>query len=752
MPSSPLQERTNAPLVSPIALPPSAFSRNCPSAAAAMTTPAKPFRLPLLNAPPPPSPKTASRRSSPSFSRPLPPSTSSSHLIPPFAALAAAEKEMSTSSFAFCVDPQSGRAMVSPVKPRSGGSGSTVIHGGASSWRVASSLMTGSAAGKSGMCDAESPFGKAAPIAASWTARRTSRSAAESKTMARGVLGPNTVDVDLHFELDSENVAGPSKPLLPFSSDPALSTDSASTSTFDPFLPTTFSAAPSAEVEVHTTDDADHNLDQEDLEGRSLLSQWTTASPSPKRDQRRKRARTITLSGPDEGQSLVAEKTKGRPHSNTISLPVKAIPLPPASAPAASTSFSLLTHNLPSPASSLARTHSEMPSSPSRPPPPRRHPSLGTALSSLSLVTEEETIPPPPRPEGAPPIQLQYAPYSVLNNVPAISADQNALAVALASLLSKDRINRLPAGLVPLLEAVVKVGTAHLVGDTATEGTVSRIAALAGLLEGGMGQDEAGGQGGKGDNLKEEQHDDIAVAPLLAPSAGARLQPHMRTASSCSSLSLASTTATSAYSSLSLRSHRSTPSLSATTVTPKHPDPLANQLPSDPVPYKPHPPYPRNFARPLCFVYETGVTSYEEQREERSAFFAGAAAAAEEGRFEEDWVPGRGKRRRSGGGGKVEEGRGGRKKRGKKGREVGWVIEGDEEEDEPAGKERKAKGEEEEDCQYVPRPSRSRSATTTVEADEDRPVPSPKVGADVEEGADQASKVKQGKRGRRGRS
>ncbi|GAA5908501.1 hypothetical protein JCM6882_001285 [Rhodosporidiobolus microsporus] len=755
LPLSPLGERTNAATSSSFPL-----LSSLPLTAAQATTP-KPFRLPLLNAP---SHAPASRRPSLTLSYPRSrsSSSSSSSLPPPpppsFAPLAAIQP-MPDASLGFCIDPRSGRALVSPVKPR----------GGASSAAIAPASPTKGAGER-----VASPFGKAAPVAARWTERRASGGSGtrgEKRSWVEGAVGraslatSASLEEDLSIDLDGANGGGggdPAKRLLPFFSAPALTAGpSSSSNPFDPFLS---SLVPTAHPHTHDPPSTDHEREAaEDAEGRSLLSQWTTFSPSPKRDRGRKRARTATLSVVEETQALAV---KGRPHANTISLPVEEvqssnIPRPttdvftaPSSSALALTNLPPLPLPLPSPASSLALPLTDGPSSPLRPPGPKRYGSLGTALSSLSLVAEE----PAASTSDTPPSEEQRPQEDAREHGPPAGHDEgtNPLAAALAALLSKEKIDLLPAGLVPLLEAAVKEGTAHLSRalDVKAEKGASRLAVLAGLME---KKEEERGEEQPATQPEEEkpaaddgedEKADVMMAP--PPGVGARLQPHVGTASSCSSLSLASTSAASTRS--SLRSHRSTPSFSSSTATTPLPTPVATTPsvsafpPSAPLPHTPHPPYPRNFSRPLRFIYETGESTYEEQRAERTSWLAQQEQDREE--EEEEWTSAAGKRRGTGGGG----GRGAKKRRSTRGRSVGWADE--EEKKEGKGGEEGGEGEDD-DAQYVPRPSRSRgtsnvslaSSAPKTEEEDDAEVPP----QEVEERAAGRGKAK-GKKARRGRA
>ncbi|GAA5856902.1 hypothetical protein JCM8547_008453 [Rhodosporidiobolus lusitaniae] len=493
-----------------------------------------------------------------------------------------------------------------------------------------------------------------------------------------------------------------------------------SSSSIPPLVSGTVFPAPSAvgEEEVLVLLDEPHldsHDEQEDV-GRQLLNQWTFASPSPKR----KRARTLTGSQV-EGVKMKGEEEKDRSRcvvfsdsfailpSSSSSLTSKTTDLLPSAIPPISSfpsfSFSALELSFDAPPPPTAAAF-KTPSRPARPVLQQRSASIGTALSSLSLANTEVAFDEgkeqnPPEPPASLTAEQPVSSSSPTAAVAATSSMTTAtkqaepsLVEALTTLLAKENLHRLPEGLLPLLEAVVKEGHA------ASEGAVSALAAKLGLT--------AGSQQEQVEHEEKQQEEKRMMPPPSLSASRVRSGGHHHRSFSSSSYASLASIATTATSSSSLRSRRSTSSFatSLSSFSSSHstpaPPPSSRQLrsPSPPLPYRPHPPYPpKTFTRPLRFIYETGTSTFEEQREERTA-----RAQAEEGEEDGEW------RRKE----ERECVRGGRRKASATKRRVSWREVYEEEEGEAGVKYEDEEEESEGEVRYLPRSSRSRSRAASA--------------------------------------
>ncbi|GAA5827786.1 hypothetical protein JCM3770_006367 [Rhodotorula araucariae] len=226
-----------------------------------------------------------------------------------------------------------------------------------------------------------------------------------------------------------------------------------------------------------------------------------------------------------------------------------------------------------------------------------RQVSIGTGLSSLSL-------------EGAT-RRPALSPTGVLPPVPAlVSPPLSPLARNLVRILAHPE--RLPLGLVALLEACVRESDAAALGQGGIGG-LSELAVKTGHVSPPVPAPLPVA-------VPSCSSDDALMPPPSLPLQRARsisssslpLQ-HSRTTSSSSAVSQYSSSSLSRARALSVPPDPTDWPLYASTV---------DDLPS--IPLKAHPCYPRGTT--LRFVYETGLGSYEEQRECRTAHLSQSAA------------------------------------------------------------------------------------------------------------------------------
>ncbi|BGP18426.1 hypothetical protein JCM10213v2_006492 [Rhodosporidiobolus nylandii] len=415
------------------------------------------------------------------------------------------------------------------------------------------------------------------------------------------------------------------------------------------------------------------NADNED-EGRQLLSQWTFVSPSPER----KRARALgSLKGKERSATAAEADVRpecelGKSRAETVSGAELFSPPPHHPSPASFAPHLPLqptvgpTSPRPVPAPStitaapsalgLSFDFSTPYTTPARPAKPQRHPSIGTALSGLSLASasEEDGAPSSSSPPSTV-VPLEQQQYEAVKPAEEPKqSDTTALATSLAALLDKEKEN-LPASLVAVLSATLDAS------QSSDLGAVDALARKLGLLEGQ----------GEGEPDDEEGEMDVP-----APSLDMALDPpaHSRTTSLASTSSLRSIPASPpsgdavplTSSSLSLSQHR--------------------RSSSPPAPAKTHAPYPDGFSAPLRWVYENGLETFEEARETR------ARGMSVRGSPPPPAPSVLSKKGRSKG----------------RGRSVSWasVVVKEEDEDEDMNLKEEEEGEEEE---YVPRPTRSRA-------------------------------------------
>ncbi|GAA6043866.1 hypothetical protein JCM8097_001198 [Rhodosporidiobolus ruineniae] len=433
----------------------------------------------------------------------------------------------------------------------------------------------------------------------------------------------------------------------------------------NPFVPFTKPATPKRSRDGRRPaggQEEGEDEDEEDAEAAQLfLSQFVQFSPSPKRakgkdvaEDGEKTPKKAKKAGGDGEEMMVggdrAEKKADEPRA--------------APAPKSTLNSHLSTSRTRS--STLPAPYPAYPST-SRPLLHSRHPSIGTALSSLSLdtspssfsLTHSLSTPPPSAVENASSERQQQGGGTAKTvSLPALSA-------SLAALLAPENAPNLPDKLVALLAAVVEQGTELM----------------------------AVGGDGEAQRQAEEQEQASRAAEMPPPSTRPR-KPRTLSSASSGSVLLSSSTS------------------SQPGATPRPVPRSLLLLLSISLPARPHPPYPRAFSRPLHWVYESGRETYEEQREGRSGFYAAVSAVSalqswglkrEEERIEEDEAgEGGGRKRRA----SVGNGGGGKGKKRAKG--SGWSrVKVEEEEEELDG------GEEEEAVEYVPRPSRSRAKPTS---------------------------------------
>ncbi|BGO93679.1 hypothetical protein NBRC10512_004455 [Rhodotorula toruloides] len=206
---------------------------------------------------------------------------------------------------------------------------------------------------------------------------------------------------------------------------------------------------------------------------------------------------------------------------------------------------------------------------PRGPPSLPRLPSIGTTLSTLSLGEQSGVVAPGPQVTHVAPLALVSPP----SPFPALASD-------LVQLL--ERPDELPDGLIDLLEACVAEGKAAL--ETG-ERQVSALASKAGIMP----------------------HTVVEPDETLQDPPG-----HSRSVSLSSAIS-----STSLPSLTSARSSSfSAPSSHSPYYLSRSSRGIVDRLPA--CPPVPHPDYPRSFGRPLRFIFETGLESYEKQREGRN--------------------------------------------------------------------------------------------------------------------------------------
>ncbi|GAA5859489.1 hypothetical protein JCM1840_004638 [Sporobolomyces johnsonii] len=307
-------------------------------------------------------------------------------------------------------------------------------------------------------------------------------------------------------------------------------------------------------------------VDAEQDEGRKLLLAYTIVSPSPKR-----------------------KKSTRHRHSNTISLPVErvkgtwdavAVPreemgvqrqekqkIPPATR---QEQQEVDRFHFPQP-TPIASTSTS--ASISRPRAPRRDFSLGAGLSSLTLDPLQHLPAPAPAlaPQPVPPTSALPLP-----NPPHPPADP--LVDSFARLLSQRQL--LPHGLLGLLEACLTEGRLALSGEIKGPSQLALRCASASPRA-----------------SHEHEHEEQRSMPPPATATRVLRSSSSRGGGGGGKSSTAASPSSASASSSS----------------------FAAAAAADPVPAKPHPPYPGA----LRWVYETGLETFEEQRESRSGTGAG---------------------------------------------------------------------------------------------------------------------------------
>ncbi|GAA6046250.1 hypothetical protein NBRC10513_002241 [Rhodotorula toruloides] len=319
-------------------------------------------------------------------------------------------------------------------------------------------------------------------------------------------------------------------------------------------IPRHSTAARSPSQSSPSLHDAGGRVDgREEDEGRVLLSQFTFASPSPKK----KRGVPLPMEQAVSWREKVQAEWVEGDNKTTAELGRASLQLDPFSPTGGQRVY-----EMPVPPHLVFATPRAAPTLP-------RLPSIGTALSTLAIDEHDGHAAPHPQVTHVAPLALVSPP----SPFPALASD-------LLELLR--RADELPDGLVNLLEACVAEGKACL--ETG-ERQASALASRAGVL----------------------------LQQVVEPE-----ETLQNPASHSHSVSLSS-----AFSYTSLPSLTSARSSSSSTPSSDSPYYLSrgsrgivNRLPA--CPPVPHPDYPRSFGRPLRFIFETGLESYEEQREGRN--------------------------------------------------------------------------------------------------------------------------------------
>ncbi|GAA5973487.1 hypothetical protein JCM11641_006487 [Rhodosporidiobolus odoratus] len=469
------------------------------------------------------------------------------------------------------------------------------------------------------------------------------------------------------------------------------------------------------DVEFEIKVDEEGDVDED----RLLLSQYTMVSPSPKRI--RKRARTVgkAVEPSAAGGSGSAETKEEEETSILVAASSTALePAFPFSTSSSSSSSSIfpsfpasLQHSFSAPSALGLSLSFESYKTPLRPAGPARHASISTATGGLPLEAEGEG-----EDEGGED-QLALSSHgstvesAVLSATTSMatsfapagpSADLASLAASLASHLSKEgAASSLPTTTLEQLRHALSLDDTDIVQPSQQDAedlpvdaeeddsfempppppfiTASRLA-----------------------RSRTGSCSSLRSVPAASPASQSQSQSQHARTSSSSSITAAATSLTGLSSLSSLMSSTTSPSIST-------PSQTSTSARDPPVPYHPHPSYPSCFSRPLKFVYETGLETYEQQREVRTETRA-------MGTFEGGGVSPRVTAGGGGGGGKKRKGRG-------RGRSVSWAGLVEEEEKEEENEEVGAKGarggsqaagedEDEEEgmreTEYVPRPTRSR--------------------------------------------
>ncbi|GAA5985867.1 hypothetical protein JCM10908_006312 [Rhodotorula pacifica] len=209
--------------------------------------------------------------------------------------------------------------------------------------------------------------------------------------------------------------------------------------------------------------------------------------------------------------------------------------------------------------------------------------------------------------EAVPPVSLDMASPPALQD-PRI----DSLAEDLARLLTEP--DKLPEGFVELLHAAAREGQ-HAIADG--NAGVSVLARRAGLVSAEPPSESPCRVSSLG--WEDEEHDIPAALPPSLPRVRsfARLTRN-RSLSASEVISRQSSRASlrsfSAVGSTAAPSPTSTPTRTTFFAAHENFERLEEAIPA-----RPHPPYPIDWNRPLVFIHEDGVDSYEEQREQRTA-------------------------------------------------------------------------------------------------------------------------------------
>ncbi|GAA5903527.1 hypothetical protein JCM5296_006850 [Sporobolomyces johnsonii] len=297
-------------------------------------------------------------------------------------------------------------------------------------------------------------------------------------------------------------------------------------------------------------------VDAEQDEGRKLLLAYTVVSPSPKRKKSTRHRHSNTI-------SLPVERVKGTWDAVAVPREEMGVQRQEKQIPPATRQEQQEVDQFHFPQTTpIASTSTS--ASISRPRAPRRDFSLGAGLSSLTLDPLQHLPAPALAPQPVPPTSALPLP---LPNPPHPPADP--LVDSFARLLSQRQL--LPHGLLGLLEACLTEGRLALSGEIKGPSQLALRCASSRAEH-------------------ELEHEEQRSMPPPA-------------------------TATRVLRSSSSRGGGGGGGKSSTAASPSSASASSSSFAAaDPVPAKPHPPYPGT----LRWVYETGLETFEEQRESRS--------------------------------------------------------------------------------------------------------------------------------------